>query len=86
MKEYKEKLAKLCIEGMMRFDIFHEKGRNRLKLELKNISDLEEEKYFLELVDKKVKFARKIITWNNDLIFPFSIFTIPQSITKNIFL
>lgn len=58
MEDSRERLLKICVEGMAARGLASQEHRDRLKVEIKEIDNQAEHDYFLELYEKKAKFPK----------------------------
>jgi DNA polymerase III alpha subunit len=67
MEDSREKLLKLCIDGISKRGLDPKDFKDRLKSEIKEIDNQAEHEYFLELVEKRAKFKKN----ENNLLVPY---------------
>jgi hypothetical protein len=58
MEDSREKLIKLCVEGLKAKGCDGPSFKERLKVEIKEIDNQAEHDYFLDLCEKKAKFSK----------------------------
>jgi len=67
MEDSREKLIKLCVEGLRARGCDGSSFKERLKVEIKEIDNQAEHDYFLDLHEKKAKFPKN----ENNLLVPY---------------
>lgn len=67
MEDSRERILKICVDGMAARGLGSKEFKDRLKIEIKEIDNQAEHDYFLELHERGVKFSRN----ENNLLVPY---------------